>query len=75
MSICSRCKWQVPNLVDGLCDYCYDIKAMEKAVYTHFHECPDCSEVWRCISHDCDGSGEYRCADCFMQLRLLECNE
>jgi len=41
----------------------------------HYHECPDCSEVWECNSHDCSGSSEYLCPDCFMQLKLIEYND
>jgi hypothetical protein len=67
--ICSRCKWQVPELFNGICEYCVSTNK------THLHECPDCNEVWNCYGHDCGRSSEYRCPDCFMQLRLLEFND
>lgn len=71
MAICARCCWQVPDLINGLCEFCCD----EKVRSTHFHECLDCNEVWKCNGHDCTGSSEYRCADCFMQLKLIELDE
>lgn len=70
---CSKCSWKVPDLINGLCEFCHDELAQLSGA--HKHECEDCGVVFDCFGNDCANEPIRKCPDCWMQLRLLEFND